>query len=138
MVSSRRAAQRTRPGSPCAAGDEEIPALRLAPAGMTREGVSFVWFVRFVVNFIWVNEQMTAKSPPAVRPEGCCRRGPKRGTRISSQRGANLVGDGLERCRIGPRDVGEHLAVDLDAGLFKAVNKSGVGEAFQPAGRVDP
>src|SRR6185312_1527779 len=55
----------------------------------------------------------------------------------SGQRGANLVGDGLERGWIGPGDVGKHLAVHLDPGLGKAVNKSGVGEAFQARRRVD-
>ena len=50
----------------------------------------------------------------------------------SGQRGANLVGDGLERGWIGAGDVGEDLAVHFDPGLGKAVNKSGVGEALDP------
>src|SRR5579864_3755918 len=73
------------------------------------------------------------------KPSGRFRRRACRGgtESRSGQRGANLFGDGLERCRIGPRYVGKHLAVHLDPGPFKAVNKSRVGEAFEPARRVD-
>src|SRR5215471_3390826 len=48
----------------------------------------------------------------------------------SSQRGANLVGDGLE--------AGGVLTCDIGPGGLKAVNKSGVGQPFQARRRVDP
>src|SRR5512143_558813 len=57
---------------------------------------------------------------------------------LSSQRGANLVGDGLETGWVVARDVREDLAVDLDPGPFQAVDKSSVGQAFQARSGVDP
>ena len=35
-------------------------------------------------------------------------------------------------------DVGEHLAVNLDLGRFKALDKSAVGDFIRSAGSVDP
>src|SRR5690349_4400246 len=58
-------------------------------------------------------------------------------TEASSQRGANLVGDGLESGWIGAGDVGEDLAVHFDPGLLKAVDKSGIGEALEAGGRSE-
>src|SRR6185369_6802785 len=59
-------------------------------------------------------------------------------SRASSQRGANLVGDGLETGWVGARDIREDLAVHFDPGQIQAVDKSGVGEAFEPGRGVDP
>src|SRR5271156_5138331 len=53
------------------------------------------------------------------------------------QRGDDLVDDGLERGGVGPCDVGEDLAVDFDAGQFKAVHKSRISQAFEPGRGVD-
>src|SRR5271154_5230307 len=54
-----------------------------------------------------------------------------------SQRGANLLGDGLERGWIGTGDVRKHLAVHLDPSLAKAVNKLRVGKALGAGRSVD-
>src|SRR5690606_19607648 len=45
----------------------------------------------------------------------------KRGLRLGDQRGESL--------RLVDRHVGQHLAVDLDAGLVEAVDEAAVGEA---------
>src|SRR5260221_10057672 len=58
--------------------------------------------------------------------------------RVSSQRGANLVCDGLEGGWVGARDICEDLAVDLDPGPIKAVDKSGVSHALETGRGVDP
>ena len=48
-----------------------------------------------------------------------------------------LVDQRLECRRVLDRDIRQHLAVDLDAGLRQAVNKSAVGQAVLAHGRVD-
>src|SRR5690349_5550158 len=45
------------------------------------------------------------------------------------ERRLGLFGDGLERCRFVDREIRQHLAVDGDAGLREAVDKSAVGQA---------
>src|SRR4051812_30628056 len=45
------------------------------------------------------------------------------------QRGLGLLGDGLERCRLVDGEIRQHLAVDRDARLGKAVDKDAVGHA---------
>src|SRR5665213_4629010 len=55
----------------------------------------------------------------------------------SGQRGANLVGYGLEAAGIGARHIGENLAVDIDPRQLKAVHKSRIGHAFDPRRGVD-
>ena len=44
------------------------------------------------------------------------------------QRGLGLLHDRLERPRLGDGEVGQDLAIDRDAGLGEAVDKSAVGE----------
>src|ERR1044072_2509130 len=48
-----------------------------------------------------------------------------------------LCGDGGERGRVVDRDVGEHLAVELDVRLADAGEELVVGEPLLPRGRVD-
>src|SRR4030095_14073354 len=43
-----------------------------------------------------------------------------------------------EGARVGDRDVGQDLAVDLDAGLAEAGDEPVVGHALGPGGGVDP
>ena len=61
------------------------------------------------------------RARPAARPE----------------RGLGLLGDDGERSRIGDRDVGERLAVELDPGLVHARHELVVREAVLPRRRVD-
>src|SRR4029453_1028959 len=51
--------------------------------------------------------------------------------------GGRLVAESLEACCVLDSDVGQHLAVDIDAGLVQAVDKSAVGEAALAPRRVD-
>src|SRR5205085_3544316 len=44
------------------------------------------------------------------------------------QRGLGLFDDGLECRRLANREIGQHLAVDRDAGLREPVDKSAVGD----------
>ena len=76
---------------------------------------------------------MSSDQQKALRlgPEGSCKQAGSRTQGLSSQRGANLVGDGLERSRVGARDIGQDLAVHVDASHVQAVDKLRVGEAFQ-------
>ena len=53
---------------------------------------------------------------------------------------SNLLGfgnDGLEGLGIVDGEVGEHLAVDFDAGLVEAAHQLRVREAFEAGGSVD-
>jgi hypothetical protein len=43
-----------------------------------------------------------------------------------------------ERRGVGHRELGERLAVDLDAGGLEALDEAVVGHAVEPAGGVDP
>src|SRR5437762_705072 len=54
------------------------------------------------------------------------------------ERGLRLRGDGAERGRVADREVGEHLPVELDAGLRAAVHELVVREPVAARGRVDP
>ena len=49
-------------------------------------------------------------------------------------RGFNETGEGL---RIDDRDLGEHLAVDLDAGFLQAAHEDAVADAIETASGVD-
>jgi hypothetical protein len=51
--------------------------------------------------------------------------------------GGRLIGKRLETRRILHRELGQHLAVDLDPGLVEAVDKSAVGQPVLARGRVD-
>ena len=48
-----------------------------------------------------------------------------------------LVDERLEACGVLDGEIGQHLAVDLDAGLVEAVDKSAVGQPVLAHGRVD-
>ena len=48
------------------------------------------------------------------------------------QRGLGLLDDGLECRRLADREIGQHLAIDRDAGLREPVDKPAVGEAEGP------
>ena len=50
---------------------------------------------------------------------------------------ARLIDERLEGVRFADGDVGQNLAVDLDAGLVQAVDEAAVGEAFFTHGGVD-
>ena len=52
------------------------------------------------------------------------------------QSGLGLLDNGLERCGLVDGEIRQHLAIDHEAGLRKAVNKSTVGEAKRAHGRV--
>src|SRR2546429_2482477 len=43
----------------------------------------------------------------------------------------------LERHGVADGEIGEHFAVDLDAGLLEAVHQAAVGQLVQPRGGVD-
>src|SRR5919198_2836917 len=47
------------------------------------------------------------------------------------------LGKSAKRLRIVDRDIGEHLAVDLHAGLVQAVDQLRVAHALATRGRVD-
>src|SRR4029079_14587889 len=51
--------------------------------------------------------------------------------------GGRLIGERLEARRILHRELGQHLAVDLDPGLVETVYKSAVGQPVLARGRVD-
>src|SRR6185312_2104910 len=91
---------------------------------------------RSVMVLVW---SVSSDQQKALRlgPEGSCKQAGPRTQGLSSQRGANLVGDGLERSRVGARDIGEDLAVHVDASHVQAVDKLRVGEAFQARRGVD-
>src|SRR5262249_8993549 len=67
------------------------------------------------------------------------RREPPVGSRSSAglERGLGLLGHGLEPGRIAHRQVGEHLAVELDLGLLAAGDELAVREPLLPGRRVD-
>ena len=46
-----------------------------------------------------------------------------------TERGLGLGDQGGERCGLGDREIGEHLAVDGNLGLAEAVDKSTGGQA---------
>src|SRR5581483_962219 len=51
--------------------------------------------------------------------------------------GLGLLGNGLERCGLVDGEIGQHLAVDDDAGLGEPVDKSAVGQAEGTDGGVE-
>ena len=53
------------------------------------------------------------------------------------QRGLGLPGQRLEGLRLGDGKIGENFAVDLDAGVLEAVDKSAVGQAVLAGGGID-
>src|SRR4051812_42290190 len=55
----------------------------------------------------------------------------------SRQTGLRLVGQRAKRLDVVHGDVGEHLAVDRDAGLPEAVHQAAVAHAVLASGRVD-
>src|ERR1700761_704813 len=57
--------------------------------------------------------------------------------RSRGQRGLRLTDNRLERNRLVDREIREHLAVDLDAGLVEAGDKTAVIEAERPHRRVN-
>src|ERR1700745_3124489 len=57
---------------------------------------------------------------------------------LRRERGLGLLGDRLERRRLVDREIREHLAVDRDARLGEAVDKSAVGEAKRTHRGVQP
>ncbi len=67
-----------------------------------------------------------------------CRSGPEKSRRrcgFLGQRGLGLLDDGLECRRLVDREIGQHLAIDRDAGLREPVDKPAVGEAERDAPR---
>src|SRR5262249_19150246 len=48
-----------------------------------------------------------------------------------------LLCDGAKRRRVVHGEIGEHLAIDFEAGLHQAVDQSAVGQAIDARGRVD-
>src|SRR6516165_8163098 len=51
--------------------------------------------------------------------------------------GLSLLRQRAKGCRVVHRDVGEHLAVDLDASLVQSVDDAAVGEAVDTRRRID-
>src|SRR5688500_4120179 len=58
--------------------------------------------------------------------------------RLRRQRAAGLGDDRLERLALVHRDVGQDLAVEVDAGELQAVHEAAIGQALHPHRRVDP
>jgi hypothetical protein len=59
------------------------------------------------------------------------------GRRSALERGLRLLGDLAERCGIADGELGEHLAVELDAGLAAAGDELVIGEALCTGSGVD-
>src|SRR6185312_2653998 len=59
------------------------------------------------------------------------------GRRSSGQRGLRFFGDRAKRLDVVHGDVGQHLAVDRDAGLQQAVDQAAVGQAELTGRRID-
>src|SRR4051794_3913990 len=51
--------------------------------------------------------------------------------------GSRFVGQGAECCRIVHGEVGEHLSIELDAGLFQSADKCAVVHVVLVRGRID-
>src|ERR1700748_3362610 len=60
------------------------------------------------------------------------------GEALGREGGLGLLGDRLERRRLVDREIRQHLAVDRDARLGEAVDKSAVGEAERADRGVQP
>src|SRR4051812_21791621 len=61
----------------------------------------------------------------------------KSGLRRRRQSGLGLLDDRLKSRRLGNGEVGQNLAIDLDPGLGKTVDKSAVVEPKRPHGGVE-
>src|SRR5204862_7186580 len=57
--------------------------------------------------------------------------------RACSERLLGALREVLKRGAIADGEIGEHLAVDLDAGPAEPVHEAAVGQLVQPRGRVD-
>src|ERR1041384_4618693 len=51
---------------------------------------------------------------------------------LPGQRGLGLLDDRLEGSRLADREIGQHLAVDRDAGFGEPVDKAAVGDTKGP------
>src|ERR1700687_4392114 len=59
-------------------------------------------------------------------------------TRSHRERRRGLADDGLERSRLGDGEVGQHLAVDHDAGLAQAGDEAAVVQPERAHRRIEP
>src|ERR1700729_3806906 len=59
------------------------------------------------------------------------------GAALRRQRGLGLFGDRVERRRLVDGEIRQHLAVDRDARLGKAVDKPAVGHSERPHGGIE-
>ena len=54
------------------------------------------------------------------------------------QRGLGLIDQGLKRARFAHREIGQDLAVHLDAGQRDALHELGIGQPVLTHARIDP
>src|SRR3954465_6467949 len=72
---------------------------------------------------------MTANAiMPPLRSPAAARLWPSRRCGFLRRRGFGLLDDGLECRRLADREIGQHLAIDRDAGLREPVDKSAIGD----------